>query len=310
MGIVYGKTADQIARVDAKGCFMEVRSALFDAKKEGKTGKVMLNFVEYDTNTNKTTRSIACYVDLPKMVELTDEIRLHFIDQDLKREIARAQQTGDKYCKSIWADMGGTSASILASKGKARQDGKSESRIFEIVPAAKEGHVMLRAKRGPGIEQQKGIIAPDYKGGTFEQINVLCSLTDLRSIAKLVDISVTAYETRRWMKGAHDYIYDASATGGSQAQTNNSEGYYPMTPQNRQQAAPQGVPQNVPQNNQPANQPAPQNPQTLIQPAPQGNPPMSQPSAFSPASQGFGQFSAPTDEELSDAGFFPFQQAQ
>ena len=303
MGIVYGKTPDQIARVDAKGCFVEIRSALFDAKREGKVGKVMLNFVEYDTNTNKTTKSIASYIDIPKMVELTDEIRLHFIDQEIRKEIQRAQSAGDKYCKAIWTDMGGTSAKTLAAKGKARPDGKSESRIFEVVPATKEGCVILRVKRGPGIEKEKGIIAPDYKGGSFEQINVLCTLTDLRAMAKLLDINITAYETRKWMNGAHDYIYDASGDRQAQNQPqNNGDGFYPMVPENRNtQSAPQPVQQNQPQANQ----------QTFNnQPAPQGNPPMEQPSTFSPAGQGFDSFAAPSDEELSDTGFFPFAQAQ
>lgn len=342
MSITAGKTADQIARIDAKDCFLEIRSSLFDAKSAGKVGKVMFNFVKYDNKTNKALLSIATFIDIPRVLELTDQIRLHFIDQDIKREIARAQQNHDQYCNNIWIDFGGTSARTLASRGKARQDGKSESRTLEIVPANKEGHVMIRAKRGPGIEQDNGTIKPDYTGGAkFDQLGVVVSMQDLRAAAKLIDINITAFETRKWMNGCHDYIYEASnSNAGHNTPQNTSDGYYPMAPQNRinnqQNNYQQGqTTQNQGQQNynQQASQPQTSQPQAQNpRPVPvnqnymqqsfnqQGynnvpqqqsqQPPMSAPASLSPAGQGFETFTAPTDEELSDAGFFPMAQAQ
>lgn len=272
--MVAGKTADQICRMDARGCFVEVRSSMFEPKKEGKLGKVMFNFVEYDQSTNKAVKSIPIYVDIPKLLVLTDDIRLGYFKREMQAEIKRCQQAGDRYCRAVWEDLGGTSATALNLSGRPRKDGKSESRIFEICPAAKEGYVLLKAKRGPGNEQNKGIIAPDYKAGSFEQVCVLVSFDELRAMAKLIDINVTAYESRKWMNGGHDYAYETNQSANPYA--GNHDYYAPAV-----------------------HQPSQRNPKPAAQTAYRKPPANKESNKVTP-------FAAPSDQELSDTGFNPF----
>lgn len=286
--MVAGKSPDQICRMDSRGCFVEVRSCMFSPKKEGKLGKVLFNFVTYDEKTNKQTKSIPIYIDIPKMLVLTDDIRLGFFRQKMKEEIKRCLAAGDKYCKAIWEDLGGTSVAGLNAGNRPRPDGKAESRIMEIVPAAKEEHVLIRAKRGPGNEMAKGLIAPDYKAGKFEQIDILVSLQELRAMAKLVDINITAYEGRKWAIGEHDLSYNTQQTQSSPYEGMADSGYYTSNSAKKQDA---------PQKEQPTQRQQTSKQQTGDNP-------------YSPASQGYGNnvtpFAAPSDSELSDEGFNPF----
>ncbi|MDD6071429.1 MAG: hypothetical protein PUC12_11570 [Clostridiales bacterium] len=203
--MVGGKTNDQILRVDGKGCFVEFMSGMFEPLKPGKLGKVLLNFVTYNEQNNQQTCLIPIYIDIPKFSALTDDIRYGRIKSLAAKEKQLVASGQKQYEGAIWKDMGGTSAKVLERQGKARADGMSESRVFEIVPARKENTFLLKATRGAGEEQNtNGIIAPkiNYKDrNTYDQIQIPISDEDLRAVAKMIDIYIQAYYTSKWMSG-------------------------------------------------------------------------------------------------------------
>ena len=236
--MVGGKTADQILRVDGKGCFVEFMSGMFEPLKPGKLGKVLMNFCTYNEQNNTQTCLIPIYIDIPKFCALTDDIRFGRLKPLAAREKQAVANGQKRYEDSIWQDMGGTSAKVLARQGKSRPDGMSESRVFDIVPARKENTYLLKATRGAGEETAQGIIAPkiDYRNkASYDQIQIAVSDDDLRAIAKTIDMYIEAYYTAQWMRGAFTKS-NTTNTQASQSQAGNTSGVNNRPNNNYQQA--------------------------------------------------------------------------
>ena len=223
--MVGGKTADQMLRVDGKGCFVEFMSGMFAPLKPGKLGKVLMNFCTYNEQTNAQTCLIPIYIDIPKFCALTDDIRFGRLKALATKEKQAVAKGEKRYEGSIWQDMGGTSAKILARQGKSREDGMSESRVFDIVPAKKENTYLLKATRGAGEEATQGIIQPkiDYRNkGSYDQIQIAVSDEDLRAIAKTIDMHIEAYYTTQWIQGVFMKENNTNANTGNSQSSNNT----------------------------------------------------------------------------------------
>lgn len=245
--MVGGKTADQILRVDGKGCFVEFMSGMFQPLKPGKLGKVLMNFATYNEQTNAQTCLIPIYIDIPKFCALTDDIRFGRLKTLAAKEKAAVANGEKKYEESIWQDLGGTSAKILKMQGKSRPDGMSESRVFDIIPARKENTYLLRATRGAGEEATQGIIKPkiNYSDkNSYQQIQIPVSEEDLRAIAKTIDMYIQAYYTSQWMNGAFVKENNTNSNTGNTQPNNNTRPNNGQNNNNRQQT----------NNSQPTNQ--------------------------------------------------------
>lgn len=183
------KNLDQIIRFDGKNVFMEVLDSMFDK------GKVILAFKEYDLSLpqgNRFTKEITIFIDIDEFETLAHDIKFRFIDR-LASIARKQQQEGDyKYCKHIYADMGGTSHEALVSRKQARPDNKPESRIFKITPGDKMPWI-LSAEKGAGKKLDTGLIAPDGKPEVI--IRVPLSDNDFRKFAIVVDNEIQAWRT-------------------------------------------------------------------------------------------------------------------
>ena len=171
----------QIIRKDAKNCFVESLSDSFDK------GKAHFAFASYDLNKpagNRQTNCVHIYISIPELLELCRKLscgELRFLWQARKK-------AGDNEPILKW--LGGTSAEKLAQYGKPRPDGKSLSRVAQLL-AGQKCDFLFTASSGPGDKDAKGLIVPRF--GKKPENHVSVSLT-WDSLAELLLITKTHYE--------------------------------------------------------------------------------------------------------------------
>jgi len=176
----------QVIRLDGKNVFMEVMNAF-------NIGKVQVNFIEYDASQEKNSRiknEINTYIDFDKFLVLVNDIKSGRMSGLAKKAKEEQQKGGYKYCKEIYADLGGVSATNLANRGKSRPDGKSMSRQFKITPGDKMPWI-LSGEVGAGVEDDKGLIVPQGRPETT--IRVPLSDDDFKKLALVVEMHMQAY---------------------------------------------------------------------------------------------------------------------
>ena len=142
----------QIIRKDAKNCFVESLSDSFDK------GKAHFAFATYDLNKpagNRQTNCVHIYISVPELLELCRKLtcgELRYLWQ-ARRKAADSEP--------ILKWLGGTSAEKLAQYGKPRPDGKSLSRVAQLL-AGQKVDFLFTASSGPGDKDAKGLIVPRF----------------------------------------------------------------------------------------------------------------------------------------------------
>ena len=143
---------DQIIRLDARGCFVEVKNDCFQID------KVHLQFVAYDKNKPKGQRytaNIHIYIDVPEFLVLAQEGAtgaLHARMQQFKQA---------KKLDPLFECLGGTSAEQLKRYGRPRPDGMSLSRVAKLIGADRADYLFV-ADSGPGEQNAQGLIVPRF----------------------------------------------------------------------------------------------------------------------------------------------------
>lgn len=142
----------QIARKDAKNCFVESLNDCFPI------GRVHFAFATYDVNRpvgQRQTNNIHIYIAVDEFLELCRKLECG--------ELRYMLQTKKKSCDStpLYQCLGGISADKLAKQGRSRPDGKSLSRVAQLMPANK-GDFLFVADSGPGETNAKGLIVPKF----------------------------------------------------------------------------------------------------------------------------------------------------
>lgn len=177
---------NQIARFDGKNCFLEVMNNGFALGK----GKVLLNFVQYDTSVGAGDRIVAnidIYMDLQKAAYLCEEIKsgqFAKMVRDAKKVGKFKNQTVNDYTV-YFVDMGGKTP-----ERAARPDGLALSRQFKIQTGSRMPWV-LRAEVGPGEVNETGLIVP--KGKCEKYINIALTDEDFKALAVMLDKHIQAY---------------------------------------------------------------------------------------------------------------------
>lgn len=146
------RNAHQIVRKDAKGCFVESLNDAFSI------GKCHLTFATYDLNRpagQRQTNLVQIYLDCGELLELCRKAE----SGELRGLLQIRKQKGDS--SPLYQCMGGTSAEKLHRAGKPRPDGKSLSRVFQLVPGSKADFLLV-ADSGPGETDEKGLIVPRF----------------------------------------------------------------------------------------------------------------------------------------------------
>lgn len=147
------RNAHQICRKDAKNCFVESLRDSFNF------GRVHFNFAAYDMSRpagNRQTGHVSIYIPVGEFLDLCRRME----SGEILWTIQGAKQSGVTP-PPIFESLGGTSAKKLARRGKARPDGRSESRVLQI-GVGRKADLVLSAKSGPGDESGKGLIVPKF----------------------------------------------------------------------------------------------------------------------------------------------------
>lgn len=196
------KYSTQILRIDCKNGFFEVLNDMFQAP----FNKVHINFVTYDEQTKKQTRSLNIYLDIGKTLLLCNDI----LSGKLNATVKKAKTTGNfnnvpiNDFTAYFLDLGGISEQKVASKIDSYtakhpwlQPGTALSRQFKIQAGQKMPWV-FRAEYGPGRSNETGLIAPI--GKTEEAITIPLSNEDLKIFALTVQMHLQAYYNQFYSK--------------------------------------------------------------------------------------------------------------
>lgn len=170
---------NQITRKDAKNCFVESLNDAFSIN------KIHFAFATYDVTKpvgQRQTNNIHIYIGVGEFLELCRKLccgELKFMMQTKKK---------NKDNTPIFEHMGGTSAEMLAKRGKAREDGKSLSRIVKLIVGNKD--LLFIADSGPGETNAQGLIVPRF--GNKPENHVAVSMT-FDSFSELLLTTKTHY---------------------------------------------------------------------------------------------------------------------
>lgn len=180
---------DQIIRLDARACFLEVKNDCFHLD------KVHLQFVTYDQTKPKGqryTNNINIYVDLPEFLVLAQEATtgaLHARMQQYKQ--AKKQEP-------LFECLGGTSAEQLAFYGRPRPDGKSLSRVAKLVWADRADYLFV-ADSGPGEQNEKGLIVPRFGKNPEHHVAVSLSWRQVNQLMAKTTAHYNAWLSAKYM---------------------------------------------------------------------------------------------------------------
>lgn len=142
----------QIARKDAKNCFVESLNDAFPI------GRVHFAFATYDVNRpagQRQTNNIHIYIAVDEFLELCRKLECG----ELRYMLQTKKKNGDS--TPLYQCLGGTASDKLAKQGRSRPDGKSLSRVAQLIPANK-GDFLFIADSGPGETNAKGLIVPKF----------------------------------------------------------------------------------------------------------------------------------------------------
>ena len=178
----------QVARKDAKNCFVESLNDAFPL------GRVHFAFASYDVNRpagQRQTNHIHIAVD--EFLELCRKLECG----ELKYVLQTKKKTGDT--KPLYQCLGGTSADRLAKQGRSRPDGKSLSRVAQLIPANK-GDFLFIADSGPGETDAKGLIVPQFGNKPENHVAVNLSFESLSGLLLMTKMHYQMWLTSQYVR--------------------------------------------------------------------------------------------------------------
>jgi len=159
----------QIIRKDARNCFVESLNDSFSI------GRIHLAFAAYDQSKpagQRQTNNVHIYISVDEFLELCRKLDCG----ELRYMLQSKKKNGDN--TPLYQCLGGTSAEKLRSIGRARPDGKSLSRVAQLVPANKADFLFV-ADSGPGETNEKGLIVPKFGNKPENHVAVMMSFESL-----------------------------------------------------------------------------------------------------------------------------------
>lgn len=182
---------NQIFRADGKGVFMEVLNSAF------RINKVQINFVKYDTNTNKQLVRIDTFLDIDDALLLANDILSGRMNK-LKIDALNLQkEKGYKFASHIYLKQGGVHAATLLKRNQKRDDGKALAREFKITPGSSQPWI-LSAEQGPGKEMDQGLIKLEK---AEERIMVPITDDGIKKFALVLRAHIEAYLAQTYAAG-------------------------------------------------------------------------------------------------------------
>lgn len=177
------KNENQIIRKDARNCFVESLNDAFPI------GKVHLTFATYDLSKpagHRQTNNIHIYLSVGEFLELCRKLECG----ELRYLLQLKKKNGEK--SPLYQCLGGTSAEKLRQWGRPRSDGKSLSRIVQLVPGTKSDFLFI-ADSGPGEVNEKGLIVPKFGNKPENHVAISMSLESLCELLLVTRIHYQAW---------------------------------------------------------------------------------------------------------------------
>lgn len=177
------KNENQIIRKDARNCFVESLNDAFPI------GKVHLTFATYDLSKpagHRQTNNIHIYLSVGEFLELCRKLECG----ELRYLLQLKKKNGEK--SPLYQCLGGTSAEKLRQLGRPRSDGKSLSRIVQLVPGTKSDFLFI-ADSGPGEVNEKSLIVPKFGNKPENHVAISMSLESLSELLLVTRIHYQAW---------------------------------------------------------------------------------------------------------------------
>lgn len=185
------RNAHQIVRKDGRGCFVESLNDAFPI------GRCHLTFATYDLNRpagERQTNLVHIYLDCGELLELCRKAE----SGELLMRLQAKKQKGDK--TPFYQCLGGTSAEKLRRLGRPRPDGKSLSRMFQLVPGSKADFLLV-ADSGPGEADEKGLIVPKFGKNPENHVVISMNMAQLCELLLLTRAHYLAWLAAGYGKG-------------------------------------------------------------------------------------------------------------
>lgn len=184
------KNENQIIRKDARNCFVESLNDAFQI------GKVHLTFATYDLSKpagHRQTNNIHIYLSVGEFLELCRKLECG----ELRYQLQLKKKNGEK--SPLYQCLGGTSTEKLRQLGRPRSDGKSLSRIVQLVPGTKSDFLFI-ADSGPGEVNDKGLIVPKFGNKPENHVAISMSLESLSELLLVTRIHYQAWVGTLYLK--------------------------------------------------------------------------------------------------------------
>lgn len=185
------RNTNQIVRKDGKGCFVESLNDAFSID------RCHLAFAAYDLNRpagERQTNLVQIYLDCGELLELCRKAE----SGELLLRLQDKKQKGDK--TPLYHCMGGISAEKLRKIGRPRPDGKSLSRIFQLLPGNKSDFLLV-ADSGPGETDEKGLIVPRFGKQPENHVVISLSMGHFCELLLLTRAHYLAWLTASYSRG-------------------------------------------------------------------------------------------------------------
>ena len=185
------RNANQIIRKDGKGCFVESLNDAFPI------GRCLLTFATYDLSRpvgERQTNLVQIYLDCAELLELCRQAE----SGELLMRLQAKKQKGDK--TPLYQCMGGTSAERLRKLGRPRADGKSLSRVFQLVPGSKADFLLV-ADSGPGEADERGLIVPRFGKHPENHVVISMGMSPFCELLLLTRAHYLAWLTASYSRG-------------------------------------------------------------------------------------------------------------
>lgn len=208
--------SDQIIRKDARSCFVESLCDAFPI------GKVHFAFSTYDVSKPKgqrQTNNIHIYIAMDEFLELCRKLDCG----ELRYMLQTKKKNGDN--TPLYQCLGGTSAERLKASGRSRPDGKSLSRVAQLIPANKADFLFI-ADSGPGETDSKGLIVPRFGNKAENHVAVMMSFDSLSELFLMTRMHYQAWLTSCYLQKT----YQPAQKQQGQSQRNQPEPDYNATP--------------------------------------------------------------------------------
>ena len=134
---------------------------------------------------------------------------------ELRYMLQSKKKNGDN--TPLYQCLGGTSAEKLRAIGRARPDGKSLSRVAQLVPAKKADFLFV-ADSGPGETNEKGLIVPKFGNKPENHVAVMMSFESLSEM-----FLITRMHYQCWLTSWYQQNSNQSARKQGQYSENHKE---------------------------------------------------------------------------------------